>query len=186
LTSVSLDRQPGQGRRPGQGKYARAERERRWLVPSLPAGVGEPRRIEDRYLDGTSLRLRRVEDAGAVVFKLGQKIRADAGDPFLVWVTNLYLTAEEHQRLSALPAAVLVKTRRLARHGGVSFAVDEFSGPLQGLLLAETELAETELAEIELAEREELPDALPQWLGPEVTREDRYSGAALARDGRPR
>jgi CYTH domain-containing protein len=79
----------------------------------------------------------------------------------------------------------------LARHGGVSFAVDEFSGPLQGLLLAETELAETELAEtelaeIELAEREELPDALPQWLGPEVTREDRYSGAALARDGRPR
>jgi CYTH domain-containing protein len=164
-----------EGRQPGPGKYARAERERRWLVACLPADATEPRRVEDRYLDGTRLRLRRVEDAEGVVFKLGQKIRADAGDPFLVWITNLYLTAQEYQRLAVLPAAVLVKTRRLVRHGTVSFAVDEFGGPLQGLLLAETELAESG----------GLRGALPSWLGPEVTHDDRYSGATLAREGRP-
>jgi adenylate cyclase len=176
--------------RPGPGKYARAERERRWLVASLPAGAGEPRRIADRYLDGTRLRLRRVEDAAGVVFKLGQKIRPEAGDPSLVWLTNLYLTAEEHRRLAVLPAAVLVKTRWLVRHGGVSFAVDEFDDPLRGLLLAEIELTEAELAEteIELAEGELAgsagqPLVLPRWLGREVTQDDRYSGATLAREG---
>ncbi|HEV2885665.1 MAG TPA: hypothetical protein VGX49_02030 [Jatrophihabitans sp.] len=192
-------------RQPGQGRYSRAERERRWLVASVPAGSGQPRRIEDRYLEGTSLRLRRVEDAEAVVFKLGQKIRADPDDPFLVRVTNLYLTAEEYRRLSVLPAAVLVKTRRLVRHGAASFAVDEFEGRLRGLVLAETDLAETEPAETDLAEtepaegvraeaeqaeaeragREAAPDALPRWLGREVTHDDRYSGATLARAGSP-
>ena len=184
---------------PGLPKYARAERERRWLVTSVPAGVGEPRLIVDRYLDGTRLRLRRVEDAAGVVFKLGQKIRAEAGDPALVWATSLYLTAEEHQRLAVLPAAVLVKTRRLVPHGSLRFAVDEFGGPLRGLLLAEIELTGTELTGTELAgtelagtqpagtqpARTQPADGLPRWLGPEVTQDDRYSGAALARQGRP-
>ena len=142
----------------------------------MPADSGQPRKIEDRYLDGTSLRLRRVEDSAAVVFKLGQKIRADPSDPSLVHATNLYLTAEEHQRLSVLPAAVLVKTRWLVGR----FAVDEFGGPLRGLLLAEIELAETDLAGLE-----DLPITLPRWLGREVTHDDRYSGATLARVGRP-
>ncbi|MEO6501220.1 MAG: hypothetical protein ABIQ09_04835 [Jatrophihabitantaceae bacterium] len=194
-------------------------------MTSVPAAARGPRRITDRYLDGTTLRLRRVEDAGAVTYKLGQKIRADVDDPFVVRVTNLYLTAQEYQRLAALPAAVLVKTRWLVFHGAAGFAVDEFDGPLRGLLLAETELPETEPAETELAETElpetelaetelpetelpetepaetepaetepaetepaggvDLPLALPRWLGREVTHDDRYSGAALARQGRP-
>jgi len=168
------------GRQPGQGKYACSERERRWLVTSVPADAGQPRRISDRYLIGTTLRLRRVEDATAVAYKLGQKVRADAGDPFDVRVTNLYLTAEEYQRLAVLPAAVLEKTRWLAPHGTARFAVDEFSGPLRGLVLAEIELAETGLAG-----RQEFALArLPPWLGREVTHDDRYSGGALAQAGR--
>jgi hypothetical protein len=42
------------------GKYARVERERRFLLPAPPAAAVAvaPRRIYDRYLTGTRLRLR--------------------------------------------------------------------------------------------------------------------------------
>jgi CYTH domain-containing protein len=170
-------------RQPGRGRYARSERERRWLVAAVPPGAGRPRRIADRYLIGTTLRLRRVEDAGATAYKLGQKVRAEAG-PSLVWSTNLYLTAAEYDLLAVLPAAVLTKTRWLVPHGPATFAVDEFDGPLRGLLLAEIELPEDELSGTELPQTGQHA-GLPPWLGREVTPEDRYSGGALAAAGRP-
>ncbi len=66
-----------------EGKYARVERERRFLLagpPSAPA-VTASRRITDHYLPGTRLRLRRVGhlDSGACEFKLTQKV--PAADP---------------------------------------------------------------------------------------------------------
>ncbi len=145
-------------------------------MPVPPTEPGDALQIEDRYLDGTRLRLRRVGDAGSVVFKLGQKVRAVADDPSLVWVTTLYLTEQEHRRLSALPAAVLTKTRRRVDHRGTIFAVDEFAGDLRGLVLAETELPGGATGgRLEL----------PPWLGREVSSDERYTGAALARDGLP-
>ena len=46
-----------------QGKYARVERERRFLLAGPPpaSAVTVSRRITDRYLPGTRLRLRRVD-----------------------------------------------------------------------------------------------------------------------------
>lgn len=160
---------------PGQGRYARRESERRWLVAAVPPGACRPRRIRDRYLTGTSLRLRRVEETGSVVYKLGQKVRVAAGDPSDVRLTNLYLTEQEYQRLAVLPAAVLDKTRWLVPHGAATFAVDEFEGRLRGLVLAEIELPEAEPPG-----PGPVPAELPAWLGREVTFEDRYSGGTLA------
>ena len=62
------------------GKYARVERERRFLLarpPPAPAVIAS-RRITDRYLPGTRLRLRRVDhlDGGTCEFKLTQKVPA--------------------------------------------------------------------------------------------------------------
>jgi CYTH domain-containing protein len=160
-------------RAPGRGKYARVERERRFLVVGEPELVGEPRLIEDRYLDGTTLRLRRVTVGGESVHKLTQKVRWNGG-LLEVSTTNTYLTAEEFQRLAVLPAAVLTKTRRMWAVGGRRFAVDEFHGALAGLVLAECEVASAD-------------DGLPAapWLGTEVTYDERYSGASLARSGMP-
>ncbi|MCF2530748.1 hypothetical protein [Yinghuangia soli] len=60
------------------GKYALIERERRFLLPGPPppAAVTVTRRITDRYVPGTRLRLRRSENAatGECVYKLTQKI----------------------------------------------------------------------------------------------------------------
>ena len=59
-----------------EGKYARIERERRFLLagPPLPMAVAGRRRITDRYLPGTRLRLRRIDNlpSGDREFKITQ------------------------------------------------------------------------------------------------------------------
>jgi len=57
-------------------KYAVVERERRFLVTSVPDGVVSSTAIVDRYVDGTRLRLREMRAAdGTVTRKLGHKVR---------------------------------------------------------------------------------------------------------------
>jgi adenylate cyclase len=154
-------------RSPGQGRYARPERERRFLVAEPPVLTAE-RTVEDRYLDGTTLRLRRVTDGSTTVHKLTQKVRERPDDPRTTRTTSTYLTAAEHALLAALAGADLVKTRGVPA-GHPRWVVDCFAGPLDGLVLAE----------VEVADDEEL--ALPAWLGREVTRDERFTGGALAR-----
>jgi hypothetical protein len=121
-------------------KYARPERERRFLLARLPPG--EPVRrvlIEDRYMAGTRLRLRRMTGldghgaAGEVTYKLGQKVPAPDGTPGLI--TNLYLSEVEYAALASVPAREL----RKVRSSHPPFGVDEFEGELAGLILAEAE-----------------------------------------------
>lgn len=89
-----------------RSKYSRAELERRWLVDltrvEIPLGAVR-RQIEDRFILGTNLRLRKVSSSDEVVHKLGQKLDGH--------VTNIYLSAEEYSVLAALPAKVLRKER---------------------------------------------------------------------------
>jgi len=66
-----------------EGKHARIERERRFLLagpPPVPALTAR-RPITDRYLPGTRLRLRRIDylDSGDCEFKFIQKV--PAGQP---------------------------------------------------------------------------------------------------------
>jgi CYTH domain-containing protein len=157
-------------RSPGQGRYARAEIERRFLVNGEVDSLGEGRLIEDRYLDGLRLRLRRVTKDGRSVFKLTQKVRANESDPATVSITNVYLSPDEYDRMRALPGADIVKTRRLAPYGPVTFAVDEFGASLKGLVTTEVEV-------ISLLD----PLEAPAWVGREITSDDRFSGGRLAR-----
>lgn len=157
-------------RTPGEGRYARLEREQRWLAGGLPEGAVDPVRIHDRYLDGTRLRLRRVQRADEVVLKLAQKVRPDPADPGLVKLTSLYLSPSEYDALAVLPAAELTKTRWRWPVGTRLLAVDQFAGALEGLFLLE--------AELDAAGPRQRPP------GPglvEVTDDDRYSGGRLAR-----
>jgi CYTH domain-containing protein len=156
-------------RSPGSGRYARPERERRFLVVGSPPREGPARLIEDRYLTGTSLRLRRVRVGGDTVHKLTQKVRVRGDDPFEVALTNTYLERAEYALLRELPAGVLRKTRYICDVEGVRFAVDEFHGALAGLLLAEVEVTSSDQL---------LP--APRWRGAEVSHDDRYSGGRLA------
>lgn len=157
---------------PGEGAYARVEQERRWRLAALPDGLADGRHVVDRYVDGTRLRLRRVSAGDRVVWKLGQKVRPDPADPSVVRVTSTYLDEAEAAVLSALPAAVVEKTRW--RRGRL--VVDVFAGRLAGLVLAEVEVEDLAADVPEVAD---LTGAV------EVTADDRFSGGALARAAAP-
>lgn len=122
-----------------EGKYARVERERRFLLagPPSPSAVTGSRRITDRYLPGTRLRLRRVDydDGGACEFKFTQKLPADPPGFVQGLITSTYLSTAEYDLLASLPAAVLSKTRLSVP----PLSVDVFDPPLHGLVMADVE-----------------------------------------------
>ena len=154
---------------PGEGPYARLEREQRWVLAGLPPGVDQPVSITDLYIAGTRLRLRRMAQGDTVVRKLAQKVRPDGAGPSLVKLTNLYLSEEEYAVLAVLGGRWLTKIRWRWWDAGRHLAVDEFGGPLTGLVLAETELGPDE-PRIEA----------PALAVAEVTDDDRFSGGALS------
>ena len=156
-------------RRPGEGRYARIEREQRWLLDRVPPGVTDERVIVDHYWKGTTLRLRMIQDHDAVVYKLGQKVRVDESNPEIVRMTNIYLSESEFHALSVTPAAIISKSRWSATSKGVDYVVDEFKGRHAGLVLAEIELEES-------ARR----ISGPEFAVAEVTNDSEYSGGWLA------
>lgn len=153
-------------RRPGSGRYAHWERERRFLMPGIPDGLRAPREIADLYLVGTTLRLRRVTHSGSVDLKLTQKVRPDPSDPSEVRITNTYLTEAEFALFAGLGGRQLTKTRWTWPDS--PYAIDQFHGDLAGLVLAEVELEEDEV----------VPD--PPGALTEVTADNRFSGGWLA------
>lgn len=156
------------------GKYARIERERRFLLATSPAEeITRRRQITDRYILGTRLRLRRVRDldTGACELKFTQKIPGPEPGHVQGLITNTYLSEAEYDLLATLPAAVLSKTRLSILHLGV----DVFDPPLHGLILAEAEFATDEEA------RAFRPPVEPV---AEVTDDARFTGGSLVQASR--
>ncbi|MGA8846696.1 MAG: hypothetical protein WB471_08815 [Nocardioides sp.] len=148
-------------------KYAVVERERRFLVARLPAGVLATREIVDRYVVGTRMRLREVRhDDGTVVRKLGHKVRLSEG-PEKIACTNFYLDDEEWSLLASLPARTLHKKRHLVTADGWSIAIDEHD---DGTLVAEID------------DGDEPSRLVPDWLEVirEVSDDETWTGAELA------
>jgi CYTH domain-containing protein len=134
----------GESVRPG--KYARVERERRFLLaePPIPSAVTATRTITDRYLVGTRLRLRRTDwPDGGCELKLTQKVPVAQPGAVQGLITNTYLSPTEYDLLARLPATLLSKTRFSVPPLGV----DVFDAHLQGLVLAEAEFTTDEEAQ---------------------------------------
>jgi CYTH domain-containing protein len=154
---------------PQPGKYARVERERRFLLAGLPKDqpVTAIRKITDRYLIGTTLRLRHVSDQrDGHHYKFTQKIPADRTGGVQGLITNTYLSRAEHDLLARLPSKMLTKTRFSVPPLGV----DIFDPPLHGLVLAE---AEFDTDNAMLAFRP------PSYVIAEVTDDQRFTGGRL-------
>ena len=149
-------------------KYAVVERERRYLLASMPEGVSRTSEIVDRYVTGTRLRLREVRESnGTVTRKLGHKVRLTEG-PAEVACTNFYLNEEEWAVVAALPARTLRKKRHMVHRDGLLVAIDEHE---DGTLVAEID------------DRDE-PPALyrpgsTSW--PDVSDDETWTGGQLAR-----
>lgn len=156
-------------------KYAQFELERRWLLAALPDALQNSQAyqlIEDRYLTGTPLRLRRMSNASGQVtaLKLTQKYQAADQTAYTTTITNLYLDEASYALLETLPANVLVKRRYKLMDGRFPFSIDQFLGNLTGLVLAEIE-------QPDMASLLAIPH--PTFARREVTEDSRFTGGEL-------
>jgi len=156
-------------------KYARVERERRYLLRDLPEGLTrtDPHfQITDNYITGTRLRIRKVRDpkTNKWTVKFTQKFAPGAADLSRTVITNIYLNAIEAETLAVFEANEIRKNRYYFDFEGRRFSIDMFLGDLLGLVLAETSFESDE----EMAAFQKPPFALA-----DVTNNEIFTGGRL-------
>ena len=159
-----------------ESKYARVERERRYLLRDLPEGLtrADPHlQITDNYITGSRLRLRKVRDprTNKWTVKFTQKFAPDPNDLSRTIITNTYLNALEAETLSVFNSNEIRKNRYPFEFEGRKFAIDMFLGDLFGLVLAEVSFETDE-------ELDNFP--APPFALAEVTNEPLFSGGRLS------
>src|SRR5436305_3745679 len=110
-------------------KYARIERERRYLLQDLPEGLSRADhhlQITDNYITGTRLRIRKVRDprTNKWIVKFTQKFASDPKDFSRTIITNVYLNATEAETLSIFEANEIRKNRYRLEFEGRKFSID--------------------------------------------------------------
>ena len=158
-----------------ESKYARVERERRYLLSDLPEGLtrADPHlQITDNYITGTRLRLRKVREprTNKWTVKFTQKFAPNPEDLSRAIITNTYLNAYEAEVLSVFNSNEIRKNRYYFDFEGRKFSVDMFLGDLFGLVLAEAGFETDE-------ELENFPQ--PPFALAEVTNNPLFSGGRL-------
>jgi CYTH domain-containing protein len=148
--------------------------ERRFLLPAVPRALaaGTASLVEERYLAGTRLALRRAVSPVAPArpeLTLSQRIR---GDPAARVTLTERLRPDAYAALCRLPAEVLVWRRYPVRLAGWPCAVDVFAGDLSGLVLAQAAFSSA-------AELARFP--APVYAVAEVTGDQRFTEEELAR-----
>jgi CYTH domain-containing protein len=161
---------------PESSKYARLERERKFLLDRLPGDMtpAAPHvQITDNYLTGTRLRLRKIRDpkTNKWTLKFTQKFAPNPQDLSRTLITNVYLNAHEYNMLAVFEANEIRKNRYPFEHNGQRYGIDVFLGDLMGLILAEISF-ETD-AELEKFQP-------PPFAVAEVTYSELFTGAKLA------
>ena len=157
-------------------KYARVERERRYLLRDLPEGMtrADPHlQITDNYMTGSRLRLRKVREprTNKWTVKFTQKFAPNPEDLARTIITNTYLNALEAEVLSPIfNSNEIRKNRYPFEFDGREFSIDMFLGDLFGLVLAETSFETDE-------DLDNFPT--PPFAVVDVTNEPLFSGGRL-------
>jgi adenylate cyclase len=154
---------------------AAVEIERKFVLPAPPPGLADhpAERIQQGYLaiapDGVEVRVRRRAQNTFLTVKSGpghvrveEEIAIDERRFAALWPLT------EGRRLG--------KTRHLVPLGELVAEVDVYDAPLAGLVTAEVEFSSVEQSAGFVA---------PDWLGAEVTGDERYANQSLARAERP-
>jgi len=159
-----------------ESKYARVERERRYLLPDLPEGLSRADhhlQITDNYITGTQLRIRKVRDpkTNKWIVKFTKKSAPNENDLSRTIITNIYLSAMEAETLSIFEANEIRKNRYYFDFEARRYSIDMFIGDLFGLVLAETSF-ETD---------EELDNfQMPPFAIADVTNNQTFAGGKLS------
>lgn len=159
-----------------KSKYARVERERRYLLQDLPEGMSraDPHlQITDNYITGTRLRIRKVRDprTNKWTVKFTQKFAPDPRDFSRTLITNTYLNAIEAEALAMFEANEIRKNRYSYEYEGRKYSIDMFLGDLFGLVLAEVSFE----TDHELDEH-----TMPSFAIADVTNHELFTGGKLS------
>jgi len=149
------------------------EIERKFLVPEPPdLGGTESDEIEQGYLalgSAGEVRLRRKGEKLVLTAKRGSGIARDEAE--------IELDSPEFELLWPLTdGRRLRKRRHVIPHGARRIEVDVYGGDLEGLVVAEIEFP---------SEDEARAFRPPDWVGEEVTGDERYLNETLASKGAP-
>jgi adenylate cyclase len=150
------------------------EIERKFLVDAVPPGDHPRRALEQGYLavgeDGVEVRVRRADATTTLTVKSGSGlVRVEEEIPIESARFESLWPLTEGRRV--------VKTRHLVPlSDGLTAEVDVYAGALAGLLTAEIEFPS------EAASHAFTP---PEWIGREVTGDERYANRTLALRGAP-
>jgi adenylate cyclase len=148
------------------------EIERKFLVTSeqFKTEAFQQNRIVQGYLSSVPERTVRVRIKGGNGFLTIKGKGNESGMSRLEWEKEISL-AEAEELLQLCEKGVIDKVRYEIKKGNHVFEVDVFSGDNEGLILAEIELN----SESESFEK-------PNWLGEEVTNDERYYNAYLSKN----
>lgn len=148
------------------------EIERKFLVTSekFKDEAFAKHQIAQGYLNSNPERTVRIRIKGESGFLTIKGKGNETGMTRFEWETEIALT-EAKPLLSLCENGVINKIRYNVRVGKHVYEVDEFYGENQGLIIAEIELS----SEDEFFEK-------PDWLGVEVTNNERYYNAYLSKN----
>lgn len=148
------------------------EIERKFLVTSdqFKAEAFKKNQIAQGYLNSDPERTVRIRIKGESGFLTIKGQSNETGTTRFEWETEIAL-AEAKPLLSLCEKGLINKIRYEVEVGNHVFEVDEFSGDNEGLIVAEIELKDEN-------EQFEKPD----WLGVEVTNNEKYYNAYLSKN----
>lgn len=128
--------------------------------------VSETISIRQAYIasmEDRSVRVRLADEAIATLtVKIGRSLSRDEFEYSIP-------VADARELMATAVGVLIVKTRHKVPYRGFVWEIDIFEGLYQGLRIAEVEMR-----------REDDDPALPDWLGDEVTGQNRYSNQSLA------
>ena len=146
------------------------EIERKFLVNSenFKKEALRKNHIAQGYLNSNPERTVRVRIKGEVGFLTIKGKGNETGMTRFEWETEITL-AEAKNLIQLCENGVIDKIRHEVEIGNHTYEVDEFFGENEGLIVAEIEL-----------KSEDEPFEKPNWLGQEVTNDERYYNAYLS------
>ena len=144
------------------------EIERKFLVAGdYKSFARKSLRITQGYISSIPERTVRVRIMGDKGFITIKGVASDGGVSRFEWEKEIPVS-EAQDLLQICEPGVIDKTRYLVEVGNHTYEVDEFYGDNDGLVVAEIELAAEDEAFVK-----------PEWLGEEVTGDNRYYNSML-------
>lgn len=128
-------------------KYAQQEFERRFLISQRPETLSHAKykEIEDKYLDETRIRVRRVKNDQLIQYKLTKMLELGQPDAPIHWISTIYLSQPEFAIFQKLPGVAYQKRRYyLDDESGNTIGVDEINLSQGTIWIAEVEFDNAE------------------------------------------